>query len=504
MIDLGTLYMKIEAKTDKAVAGLKKFKKQLKDAWSEGTKFQKITKTMKVAFVALTAVIVAGWKAIKNYSDKVGEFMDSMAKNAKRANMTTEEYSKVAFQMERTGASMATVDKLSRKLLGTEFQGNLQGALDYLMSIEDESERIAKAEEMFGKRLAHEIIPYLKQTKEEQNELVKDAEKFSQMTEQAGKNAEAYEDALTNWKYASQIVQVIWAEKILPVMTDIINSLANWIADHQDQIEKFLGGVADALAWILDHIDQILPMVALLGTILAGIKIAKIVKTVGTLISKLSLVGQVIEAIGVLGAGAFAGIIVAVLAVGAIIALVAKNWDTIVAQLKADWEAWGAIFKGVVESLKQAWQNLVAKLKKGVNAVVNSGPVQTAVNVVKKLIDWWDKLKKKLSKAITATVNTTGNAGKGTVGHRIGLQEVPFDNYPAMLHRGEAILTATEVNQYKSILNGLENNNTRQQPQAQTVILNVDGREIARATAPMMDERIKTIVKQKNRKLGVV
>ena len=45
-----------------------------------------------------------------------------------------------------------------------------------------------------------------------------------------------------------------------------------------------------------------------------------------------------------------------------------------------------------------------------------------------------------------------GNAGGR--GHRIGLKEVPYDGYQAVLHKGETILTAAEANQYKKMLNG--------------------------------------------------
>ena len=39
-------------------------------------------------------------------------------------------------------------------------------------------------------------------------------------------------------------------------------------------------------------------------------------------------------------------------------------------------------------------------------------------------------------------------------GHATGLSYVPYDNYAAMLHKGERVLDANEASRYNSILNG--------------------------------------------------
>lgn len=43
--------------------------------------------------------------------------------------------------------------------------------------------------------------------------------------------------------------------------------------------------------------------------------------------------------------------------------------------------------------------------------------------------------------------------------HRYGLDEVPYDNYPAMLHQGEAVLTANTANELRNLLDEYKNNN---------------------------------------------
>ena len=64
------------------------------------------------------------------------------------------------------------------------------------------------------------------------------------------------------------------------------------------------------------------------------------------------------------------------------------------------------------------------------------------------------KSEKKFSVKSSGSVPHTGGGG----GHmaRIGLREVPYDNYSAILHKGEAVMTAAEVNKLK---NGGDTNN---------------------------------------------
>ena len=83
-----------------------------------------------------------------------------------------------------------------------------------------------------------------------------------------------------------------------------------------------------------------------------------------------------------------------------------------------------AIINSLLSGLKAAWGALTSWVESKVN---------------------W--IKSKFSSAKSA-----GNAPSGR-GHRIGLREVPYDGYEAILHKGETILTAAETNRYKEMLN---------------------------------------------------
>lgn len=62
---------------------------------------------------------------------------------------------------------------------------------------------------------------------------------------------------------------------------------------------------------------------------------------------------------------------------------------------------------------------------------------------------------------ITELSNTYLEALKKEVGenfHRYGLDEVPYDEYPAMLHEGEAVLTASTANELRNLLDEYRSN----------------------------------------------
>ncbi len=53
--------------------------------------------------------------------------------------------------------------------------------------------------------------------------------------------------------------------------------------------------------------------------------------------------------------------------------------------------------------------------------------------------------------------------------HRTGLNEVPYDNYPAMLHQGEAVLTSATANEIRNLVDEYRNT-SKQNVQFETII----------------------------------
>lgn len=95
-----------------------------------------------------------------------------------------------------------------------------------------------------------------------------------------------------------------------------------------------------------------------------------------------------------------------------------------------------------------------------INAVIGMfnnlrGGAVSAINGIKSA---WQGLKNLLSAPINAVVNIgkgIGGAVKGAIGkvtgHADGLYNVPYDEYPAMLHKGEMVVTAQGSNQLRAM-----------------------------------------------------
>ena len=95
------------------------------------------------------------------------------------------------------------------------------------------------------------------------------------------------------------------------------------------------------------------------------------------------------------------------------------------------------------------WKDVLGQKAKKTFEVAKKG-FATVLDGMKSIWNKWkDILSQKSSKTFTTHYKTSGKPSGGGGKHRIGLREVPYDGYEAILHRGEAVMTAAEVNKLK-------------------------------------------------------
>ena len=107
-----------------------------------------------------------------------------------------------------------------------------------------------------------------------------------------------------------------------------------------------------------------------------------------------------------------------------------------------------------VNKIKEGFSNAVSKLKdlgKQVVDKIKEGISEKWEGLTSWFNNLWDKLFK--NRSVDVEVNTSENGS----GHAIGLDYVPTNNYPAMLHRGEAVLTAREADEWRRGKNSVGN-----------------------------------------------
>jgi len=195
-------------------------------------------------------------------------------------------------------------------------------------------------------------------------------------------------------------------------------------------------------------------------------------------------------------------------------------------------------FESFVSSAKSVygrWKDVLGQSAKKTFEVAKKGFDGVLSSMKSIYSKWKDILGQKSTKTFTTIKETItkaisgGSSGskKKKKKKRIGLREVPYDGYEAELHKGETILTAAETNQYRKWLNNqvqmksepqqmmVSSSNIDYDKLAQTMInalsgmnintaVNVNGKQIAQATAPFMRTEINTLERRANRAVGVV
>lgn len=104
---------------------------------------------------------------------------------------------------------------------------------------------------------------------------------------------------------------------------------------------------------------------------------------------------------------------------------------------------------GGMKDLYEKWKDILSQKAKKTWKAAKSG-FETVLNAMKSLWSkWQDILNQSSTKTFTTNRVTRYQSEGKPPGKRIGLREVPYDGYSAILHKGEAVMTAAEVNKLK-------------------------------------------------------
>lgn len=244
-------------------------------------------------------------------------------------------------------------------------------------------------------------------------------------------------------KYLKEAVQLI--RKELPGMvslgSDLIQALLEGLGDAGPEILSAAGEILDML---LDGLEQNADslgdgasqlIMALLGFILdaspqlltAGITILTnlitgITNNLPTLIpAAVQAVQQLLQA---LVQNAPQLLVAGLTLILTLVEGFVDNIPELIAQIPTLIREFIAGFDGSLDSLKNIGSRIVNKILDGLKAAWSA------------VTDW-------ISGAVDDIGNFLGIGGGGS-GHAGGLNYVPYDNYPAILHRGERVLTAAE------------------------------------------------------------
>ena len=241
-----------------------------------------------------------------------------------------------------------------------------------------------------------------------------------------------------------QLLPVI--ETLLESCADIIAELAEPLTDIINEVLPILTEILDALAKpLLELIQRLLPpIVELLDTISPLIDaLAPIIEWLADVISNdLSVALEVIMPIfDVLSD-----------CVSYLIETLKNLIDFIVGVFTGDWEkAWGAIvdqFKNIFGTILKIAEDVVNGIINCVNKIIDG--INSVSGVVGIELEKWDN--------VDFTPDDPDTGGKGsddqdgsTPGYAFGKDFIPEDDFPARLHRGEAVLSASDAEAFRKL-----------------------------------------------------
>lgn len=254
-------------------------------------------------------------------------------------------------------------------------------------------------------------------------------------------------------------------KKLLPKLNEFANYINDNMPDIKNTVESVMDGICSAISFVTDNLNIIIPILA---AAVAGFTAFQIISTIAplftmiqTAIAGTTTVQAALNAVMI--ANPFGAVAVALAALVAAGVALYMNWDTIktkceelLAKITEVWTNIKTAVSNKIEEIKNAINDKLSYFKNAGKNLFNAlwdGLKEVWNNLKSWVSDKVDWIKDKLSVWKKAKDKMSGSDGS----HRTGLQEVPFDGYRAILHKGEMVLTQPEAERYKK---GNEGNRT--------------------------------------------
>lgn len=458
MANIFSLYGSIYIDNEKANKSIdettKKGKKSSSSFVENFTKISKKTFEIGTAVVGATTAIVGGLTAAANGTASVADEID---KGSIRMGIGTKAFQELKYAAGQCGVEMSVMEKAAKKLEGTDL--NMESAMNQIMELATAEERSAKAAELFGETVAYNLSPLIEQSSESYDGLIDNANKLGLiMSEDAVSAGVLFGDTMSDIQQSlgavgnnlmSAIIPIIQRvlELILqnmPMIQSMINTLAPVLINMLNTILPiFVDFVSMIFPLLMDLMNQLLPPLTeiiqgllpifteILGAILPPlIDIVEILlpPLMEILNALLPLIMPIIDILSELINVALNPIIKTV---SSIINIISK---TLTATLKG----LTPVVKGVKEIFKDVFGGLFNIVKAPINAIIDG--INVFIKALNKIQvpDWVPAI-----------------GGKGInlpliKKLRVGIENVPYDEMPALLHKGETVLTKEEADIYRN------------------------------------------------------
>ena len=461
---------KVDAKLDniskKATGLATKMGKLGGQVSSVGSKLVSAGGTMTKFVSGPIAAVGTGLMALNS---KTADYGDEIHKASQRMGVSFKSFQELNYWAGQNGVSMTTLEKGVRTLnqqIGEAKSGNdkynetleaaginmealangtlstedaFAQALVHFSQISDEGERAAAATQLFGSKLAGELMPAISDSSLSLSDAKERAKELGIIMSDDGVNASAaYSDAMDDLKQKiagvfreiSTTLMPVITEKLIPIIendvipaigkfVDKLVSLIEWFSELSPGMQKFIG-------FALLFLGSIGPVVLAIGGFVSAI--GTIITIGGTLVGSFGTMAAAggIMATAISGAMAIitgpVGIVIGVIA-GLVLAgyLLIKNWDKIasfagtvkdkvVGAFSAIGDFIGSIFTSIWDTIVNNFDNIKKFIGDTLALIwgLITNPVGTLIDIVNKNFG-------NVGKAITAPIEKAKDAIKKIV-----------------------------------------------------------------------------------------
>ena len=179
--------------------------------------------------------------------------LDVIDKASQRMKISAESYQELAYAAGLSGVEMNTLEKAAKKLEGTDI--SFDDALDQIMSLGTESERSAKAAELFGESVAYQMTPLLNAGADGLAAMKEEANSLGiVMSQESVTSGAAMNDMFSKLDATfSQVKNTIMVD-LMPYVMEILDWLVQNLPLVDETVKKVIDKIMPIIKPVLDAV----------------------------------------------------------------------------------------------------------------------------------------------------------------------------------------------------------------------------------------------------------
>lgn len=281
MPDVGSVKYQVELDDSTVDAQADKTDSKLTSKF--GSIGKNMAKGLAVGTAAAGAAAVAAGKQVWDMAQDVAAAGDVIDKNSQKVGLSYEAYQKWDYAMNIAGTSMdscttglktltntfddakngsaGAIEKFERlglsmdDLSGLSREDMFATVVTALQNVEDESEKAALANDMFGKS-GQDLIPLFNMTADELATVMAETEEYGMiMSDDAVKSSAAFQDSMTKLKGTMNGLKTGAIAALLPSLTDLVGGIAD-VANGTKEADVV---IMEGLRTVLNNLQKSVP-----------------------------------------------------------------------------------------------------------------------------------------------------------------------------------------------------------------------------------------------------